>query len=209
MILDICKFCCLYILVLFAFSCGNHWLASTYWLFIFIRRILWASNVSFSAKIAPAGVELEFGPNLSRKIIFVRDESTALVLCWSREETMSRCEYFFHSQNIVLESWCTNNPIIIIIVFVNNLIEIVQDIARQRFPEANLQVSPTTPWSCWCYHHHHHHHHKDHHQLDERRSTEETMGPLTSTTAWLTGNLQSIASSETSIISSSSLIIQN
>ena len=31
----------------------------------------------------------------------------------------------------------------IIIVFVNNLIEIVEDIARQRFPEANLQVSPT------------------------------------------------------------------
>ena len=42
------------------------------------------------------------------------------------------------------------------------------------------------------------HHHKDHHQLDQRRLMEETMGPLTSTTAWLTGSSQSIASSETS-----------
>ena len=84
MILDICKFCCLYILVLFAFSCGNHWPTSTHWLFIFIRRDIMGKQCQFWCKnfsCSPAGVDLKVGPNFYRKIIFVRDESAALVLC--------------------------------------------------------------------------------------------------------------------------------
>ena len=136
MILDICKFCCLYILVLFAFSCGNHWPTSTHWLFIFIRRDIMGKQCQFWCKncsCSPAGVDLKVGPNFYRKIIFVRDESAALVLCWSREETMSWCEYFFHSRNIVLgvhptSSWSSLSLSTIWL----RLLRILQDSASQR-----------------------------------------------------------------------------
>ena len=102
MILDICKFCCLYILVLFAFSCGRQKHLKN-WSVEFMSNNLKRNFIgSFQSEKKPAFLSQRnlISSAHQDKIRYYkvfRDEPAAVVLCRPREEAMPWCEFLVDS----------------------------------------------------------------------------------------------------------------